>query len=121
VTNTTRSLVLRGSAVGAPRLVVRVDRWDMGGPVGRCRALARVDVEFFMRGRAEDRHRLRRRGWFATAAARLPREGFRGEWFRYRNVQPLGRFSHSRLTSAAQVLRERRHLGGVVDELLSVE
>ncbi len=29
--NTTRSLALRGSAVGAPRLVVRVDRWDMGG------------------------------------------------------------------------------------------
>lgn len=89
--------------------------------MARCRALARVDVEFFMRGRAEDRHRLRRRGWFATAAARLQREGFCGEWFRYRNVQPLGRFSHSRLTSASQVLRERRHLGGIVDELLSVE
>jgi hypothetical protein len=81
-----------------------------------------VGVEFFMRGiAAGDRRRLRYRRWFDRAKATLQREGFRGEWYRYRNVQPLGRFQRSRLTSAAQVLRERAHLDRAVGGLLSVE
>jgi len=117
-----RQLVMDGKPVGEPMLVVQVLRGDQGRNVARSPARAKVGVEFFMRGiAAGDRRRLRRRGWFSRAKRTLEREGFRGEWFRYRNVQPLGRFSRSRLTSAAQVLRERRHLSRIMDELLLVE